>query len=634
MARAGASAGLLVSAPIVAAVATGISQAVSFETALAGVAKTVDAPKEAIDKLGVKIRDMAKEMPFAREEIAGMSEAVGRFGIDINNIPAVTEMFLKLGAAIPDMNAQTAAEEMVKFFNVMKTPQSEWEPNLSSIVALGNDLPTTEQAIISFAGRLSQIGNFVPNISEADVLGLAGAFSALNIKPQAGGSSISRVFLEMDTAVKTGGETLDTFTKLMGLTNAQFSEAYRQDPAHLFVDFLDAVKAAGDAGAPINDILDSIGLNDIRVRQAILAGSNNTALVRDALNLSNNSMKESSALQTEYDKRVETTASKWTMFKNKLSDATMVMGSAFLPVLLDVMTALEPFVEMLGNVATVFSEMDPGIRKFISIMLALVVTAGPAIFIFSKMIMMIKAMNAAFWILTANPVVLVIMAIALAALLVIHNWSTLKEWFFAFWEWFYTNWDKLWAWFFEKLTLFKAWWSETWESIANWVGEKASIISGHIEWLINLIQSIGDWIGDLPNKFVAAWDWIVRTVRGARDDLFALFAEIGSAADRALGPVDEILGAGFGLVGSAIGQVIGKDNGGIVPGPIGAPRMILAHGGEEVVARHKGKGDGGSRTLTINLNGPIRLNSDEDVLQLRRMIQQQEDMDMLARGGY
>lgn len=59
-------------------------------------------------------------------------------------------------------------------------------------------------------------------------------------------------------------------------------------------------------------------------------------------------------------------------------------------------------------------------------------------------------------------------------------------------------------------------------------------------------------------------------------------------------------GIGTGLSGKIGGDRIFAD-GGTVPGPIGSPQLILAHGGEEVSPTHKWSGRSGSTPQVINL---------------------------------
>lgn len=115
------------------------------------------------------------------------------------------------------------------------------------------------------------------------------------------------------------------------------------------------------------------------------------------------------------------------------------------------------------------------------------------------------------------------------------------------------------------------------------------VIAKVIEWWIafqtkvgQVAVFIGQKIANIIGFFRDLADWFARNM------------------DKILGPIDEILGkigdvagavGGFlGDVGGGIGGVLGKlpgfDTGGVVPGPVGAPRLAVVHGGETVVPTH------------------------------------------------
>ena len=70
-----------------------------FESAFAGVKKTVDATDEQLASLRTEILKMAKGMPIAATEIASIAEAAGQLGIKTENISDFTKTMADLGVA-------------------------------------------------------------------------------------------------------------------------------------------------------------------------------------------------------------------------------------------------------------------------------------------------------------------------------------------------------------------------------------------------------------------------------------------------------------------------------------------------------------------------------------------------------
>ena len=102
------------------------------------------------------------------------------------------------------------------------------------------------------------------------------------------------------------------------------------------------------------------------------------------------------------------------------------------------------------------------------------------------------------------------------------------------------------------------------------------------------------------DKFVSAFEWvrdrvmpIIDGIRGAIDAVVSAFQRMPSVGDI----------PGAGAVGGLLGRIPGFDSGGIVPGPRGAPQLIMAHGGETVLPTHKG--GGGGTVININVTAGV-----------------------------
>lgn len=163
--------------PIVAGVGIAIKAASDYESAFAGVRKTVDMTESEFDKLSTGIRNMSKEMPASATSIAEVAEAAGQLGIQNENILSFSETMINMGVAT-NLSADEAATALARFANIMGMNQSQFENLGSSIVELGNNFATTESEITQMGLRLAGVGKQI-GLSEADVMGLAAAMSTV-----------------------------------------------------------------------------------------------------------------------------------------------------------------------------------------------------------------------------------------------------------------------------------------------------------------------------------------------------------------------------------------------------------------------------------------------------------------------
>lgn len=510
--RAGAAMSVLITAPIVAGMAIGISNAVSFETAFSNVKRTVEATPAEFARLEQGIRDMAKEMPYAREELALIMSEAGKFGVATEDLLEFTTLAAQFGTAV-NMPAGQAAEMVQRLINILGTPASETENFFSSIVGLGNDMPTTEANIISMATRLAQIGS-VANVSEGDVLGMAAGLSSLGIRAEMGGSAMARVFYKIDELVNNGGADLEAFTKQFGLTKEAFAAKWESDPTGAVTDFLRGVQGLSEEGANLPSILKEFNLGEIRVRDTILRSAQGLDTWEKGIRLGNDAYEDGTALSEEYNKKADTTAAKWQMLKNRASDVALTLGQSLLPILLDVFDVLLPFFELLGAGATAFSNLDPEFRKFIISIGLAVAAIGPMLWIGTRLIGMVSNISGAFMLLSANPWILLAAAVVAAAVVIILKWDEVKKFLSDTWDAIKGKGQELQDFF-----------TGFWDGINFWDDDKATAGA----------HGAGERVGE---QFREGWDSVVNT---ANDAWFQPVMDAGNAVANAGGDTRRIM---------------------------------------------------------------------------------------------
>lgn len=132
---------------ITGAVAGSAKAAIDYETAFAGVQKTVDATEEQLAELSKGIREMSKEIPASATAIAEVAESAGQLGIQTDNILGFTRTMIDLGEAT-NLSSEEAASALAKFANITQMSQENFDRLGSSVVALGKSCcPVTEKSV-------------------------------------------------------------------------------------------------------------------------------------------------------------------------------------------------------------------------------------------------------------------------------------------------------------------------------------------------------------------------------------------------------------------------------------------------------------------------------------------------------
>lgn len=304
--------------------------AIQWESAFAGVRKTVDGSDAEIASLEGELRQLARTLPTTHEEIAGVAEAAGQLGIKRKDIAAFTKTMIDLGNTT-NLTAEEAATDLAKFSNIMGTSASDVDRLGSALVALGNDGASTEKDIISMGLRIAGAGKQI-GLTEAQVLGIASALSSVGIEAEAGGSSISSTMIKIASAVEAGGAELESFAEVAGMTGAEFAGTFRADAAGAIVAFVAGLGKMQRAGKDVFGVLDELGLSEIRVRDALLRAGSASDMFTKSLRVGNDAWIENTALAEEANKRYETSASKLAVAGNQIKDALIDVGAALAPI--------------------------------------------------------------------------------------------------------------------------------------------------------------------------------------------------------------------------------------------------------------------------------------------------------------
>ena len=335
---------VLLAAGAAAGVAGGIIIGVGseFESAFAGVRKTVDATEEQLADLEEGIREMAKNKPQTAVELAEIAEAAGQLGIHTENIEGFTNVLadLKVATNLGD----DGASELAKFANITGMSQDKFDRLGSTIVDLGNHMATTESDIVSMAMRLAGAGTQV-NMSEADIMGFSAALSSVGIEAEMGGSAMSKMMVNMQLAVETGGGALEDFAKVANMSTDEFSAAFKNNAAKALGAFISGLNDTERLGQSAIVTLDSMDISEVRLRDTMLRAANASGLFNESIDMANNAFEENSALTKEAEQRYATFESRVDMVKNRVTDMGITWYQSFRDPLSDSLDVAMDFTE-------------------------------------------------------------------------------------------------------------------------------------------------------------------------------------------------------------------------------------------------------------------------------------------------
>lgn len=368
--------------PLVAGIGLAAKAAIDFESSFAGVRKTVDATEGQFKELEGAFRGLAKTMPLAVNEINKVAESAGQLGVKRENIIEFTQSMIKLGTAT-NLTADEAAIGMARFANALGQPNINMEKLGSALVALGNAGASTEKDILSMAGNIAGAGSQI-GLSAGSIFGIANALSSVGIEAEKGGSAISRLFNDLNSAVSKGGQQLKDFAAVAGLLPEAFSRLFKEDSAAAITKFIEGLHAQKAAGTDLLKVLDDLGISELRYRDTVLLAANAGPAFAESIRLGNSSFAEGTALQKEYAERLKTTASQLHLLKGNVNDVLIILGQSFLPLIKEFVITAKPFVERLAEMAKAFGELPAGVRNTALAFAAVLASLGPIVFVVSQ----------------------------------------------------------------------------------------------------------------------------------------------------------------------------------------------------------------------------------------------------------
>lgn len=383
------TAGLTV--PLAAVGKASVGTFADFDSALIGVAKTTGYTGKELDSFGKEILAMTREMPVSAVELANLAEGAAQLGIKTTEGGRYIKDFVKVTAQMgtaTNMSSEQAANAMARIANITQMPQTEFHRLGSTIVALGNNMATTESEITEMGLRLAGTGSQV-GLSEAQIMGLAAAMSSVGINAEAGGSAFSRVMQKMNTSVLSGTEELQGFASVAGKTADEFAEQWKSNPQAAITDFVKGLGRVKDSGGDVTQTLKDLGIQSVQEIDTLarLAGAGD--LLGESFDIANGAWKDGTALSKEAEAAYQSFSNKLEKLKNALTEAGIAIGGVLAPHIEKAANFIKGLVDKFNNLSQSSKEAIVGFGMVAA-------AIGPAIFAIGKMISAAAGVGRAF----------------------------------------------------------------------------------------------------------------------------------------------------------------------------------------------------------------------------------------------
>lgn len=383
-----------ISVPLANLGTSSVQAARDFESAFAGVKKTIDESRFneyslTWDDLAQGIKQIAYETGISAEEIAGVMEIAGQLGVELGDqgkgIIEFTRQMALMGVTT-NMAASDAALNLARFMNITNLTTDDVDNLTASIVDLGNNFATQEADIVNMSMRLATAGSAI-GMSAQDILALSTAMSSAGIKAEAGGSSLSSVISKLEARVRRyesimkgtfdGSQEemqgvindMETIARVSGVSAERFYEVWTTQPVEGLKLLTKGMAEAEERGDNMILQLDELGFAQIRQSNALRALAISFENMSGAIDTSNQAWSEATAMEIEAEKRFTTLDSRLNMLNERWKEVKREIAETLIPV-------LEKLMDIISKLIAWWNDLDDSQKKII-VTVGIIVAAIP-----------------------------------------------------------------------------------------------------------------------------------------------------------------------------------------------------------------------------------------------------------------
>lgn len=488
----------------------GAKAAIAFESSMAKVKRVVDfQTPEQFKTMSKDVLDLSEKLPVSAAGIAQVFALGGKSGIAREELKAFAEDALKMGIAFDQTGEQSGA--------MMASWRTGFKLNQTEAMALADQIAQLGRAGGVDAGKVARIVTAAGSsgLSSGQAAAMGAVFAKGGASEEAAASSM-RNFAQTLNAGTLATEGQKQAFKALGLDAQAVSEGMSADAEGTISNVLTKLNALekGKQGAMLSQLFGD------QSAAPLLADLD--TLYRN-FQLVGNSQQYAGSVQDAYAATAQTTASRLQVMDNQTTRLGIAIGTALLPPVNDFLGTIGPLISKVSA----FTEANPGLVRSIA--------GAAAGFTFLRLAVVAATVASAVMstVIGNNPVGLIVRGIALAAGLLIANWSSVAAFFKAVWTTIQAagmlawegiktifSWSPLGA-IIENWEPLKGYFSALWDAVKAITSPFMSFLSGIFDWP-PVAKVIEVW-GAVTETLGAIWSGVTDLASTFTDSLAGVF---------------------------------------------------------------------------------------------------------------
>ena len=569
--------------PISGVIVGGIKNFANYDDAVTQLSRTSGLTGKDLDAMKASLADLSNVLGLSEADVANIASSVAAYGVSgVKDISGVTKVASQMQVAFENVSAEDAAASLAKFSNITGFVIEDSDKLGSCIAGLENGSAAYASEIMEVNNRIggmcSAVKMTAPEISAWSTTMISGGMSA-----ELAGSNFTKFQGVLSSACSQGGEAVQGFADVAGMSAEQFVQLYQTDATAATEAFLQGLNRIEDGGGSVVSVLDDLnlgGTEQLRMMQILMEAADGTGKEYSDLDkymsIANEEFDKGTALQEEFDEASKSVGFAIQKVISELKDTSDAIGNALKPAIMDI---ADKFTDWLGKVQTFIQEHPKVVQgitaivagamafggvalvvgKFVSAIGGIHSGIGDAIKGVSEFMSKIGGLNGAISMLT-SPIGLVIAGIAAFAAAFVYCWNNVDGFkekvteafnkvceivsgvVSTIWDVIQTVWGAI-----------KPFVTEVFQGCAEIIGEVFTIILDIVvpivEGIWNTIQkvwsAIKPFVEDLFNGLAeylgGIWDTIYSVIKGVLDIIKAVMeGDWGAIKDIVINMVDGI----------------------------------------------------------------------------------------------
>ncbi|MEE3915273.1 phage tail tape measure protein [Pseudomonas viridiflava] len=389
-----------------------VKAAVGFETSMAGVKRSVtfETPQQ-FQAMSRDILDLSERLPESASGLAAIVTEGAKANVPRAELTGFAADAVKMGIAF-DQTAAQSGEMMGKWRSSFEMTQPQVAALSEKINVLGGN--NLEKQIATMVTAMGPLGP-VAGRASGEIVAMGATLAGVDVPTDVAAKGI-KSFMQ---SITEGGAAKAGAFEALQLDINQLTQGMQQDPSGTIEKVLKAISTV-DPGTQSAVITQLFGEESLGAITPLLK---NLDVLRSNLAKVGEGVQSAGTIEQEFQANSETTAVALKEMENRVDRLSINIGSMFLPAMNETMAVIGP---MISQVAALAAE-HPGVIKGV---------VGAAIAFGVLQVAVIAATTASKLlssVLGMSPVGIVVRALALAAGLLIANWSTVAPYFQAVW---------------------------------------------------------------------------------------------------------------------------------------------------------------------------------------------------------